>query len=130
MTETTIAILAYIGFYSLFVGLLPILVILTIGFKYVMLTEDRVATGTGGIATGRMVWRGRVIGRFFRSGNVFAYLLLRSFRGSFFKRRAALLGDPDVSLPRSWQAWVVVPASVLFAMLGIARIASAILNLS
>ncbi|MBQ0833075.1 hypothetical protein [Marinobacter sp.] len=130
MTEGTIVVVAYIGFYSLFLGLLPLPVIITIGFRYVVLIEDRVATDAGGIATARMLWQGRVIGRFFRSSNVFAYLLLRSLPGSFFKQRAALLGDPDVCLPRSWQAWVLAPALFLFSMLGIVLIANAILKVS
>lgn len=129
MTEEAIAVLAHIGFYSLFLGLLPLPVITTIGFRYVVLIEDRVATGTGGIATARMLWQGRMIGRFIRSSNVFAYLLLRSFPSSFFKQRAALLGDPDVCLPRSWQAWVLAPALFQFSMLGVVLIASAILKL-
>lgn len=129
MTEEAIALLAYIGFYSLFLGLLPLPVIITIGFRYVVLIEDRVATETGGIATARMLWQGRVISRFFRSSNVFAYLILRSFPGSFFKQRAALLGDPSVCLPRSWQVWVLAPALFQFTMLGIVLIASMILNM-
>ncbi|MEH6355126.1 MAG: hypothetical protein V7760_03755 [Marinobacter sp.] len=71
---------------------------------------------------------GGVISRFIRSSNVFAYILLRSFPGPFFKQRAALLGDPDVNLPKIWQAWVLVPALFLFGMLAIALIANAILK--
>lgn len=129
MTDETITILAYVGFYSLFLGLIPLLIIITIGFRYVVLIEDRVVTDKGGIATARMFWQGRVIGRFFRSGNVFAYLLLRSFPGSFFKQRASLLGDPDVCLPGSWQAWVLVPALLLFGMLAMALTANAIIKM-
>lgn len=128
MTDETITILAYIGFYSLFLGLLPLLVIIIIGFRYVVLIESRVANDAGGTATARMLWKEGVIGRFIRSSNVFAYVLLRSFPGPFFKQRAALLGDPDVNLPKIWQAWVLVQALFLFGMLAIALIASAILR--
>lgn len=130
MTEDTIIIFAYIGYFSAFLGLIPLPIIVTIGFRYVALIEDRVATDSGGIATSRMLWQGRVIGRFIRSSSVFAYLLLRSFPGSFFKQRASLLGDPGVRLPRLWQVWVVAPAFFLYVMVANVLIASAIIKMS
>ena len=126
MTDEIIVIVAYVGYFSLFLGLIPLPIIVTIGFRYAALIEDRVATDSGGIEAARMFWQGRVIGRFFRSSNVFAYLVLRSFPGSFFKQRASLLGDPNVPLPRHWQAWVVIPVLFLYLMVGSVLIASAI----
>ncbi|GGE55011.1 hypothetical protein GCM10011533_04390 [Streptosporangium jomthongense] len=125
----TIVMFAYIGYFSVFLGRIPLPIIVTIGFRYVALIEDRVATDSGGIATARMFWQGRVIGRFFRSSNVFAYLLLRSFRGSFFQQRASLLGDPDVRLPRLWQVWVMAPMIFLYLMVANVLIASAIIKM-
>lgn len=130
MTEDTIIIFAYIGYFSAFLGLIPLPIIVTIGFRYVALIEDRVATDSGGIATSRMFWQGRVIGRFFRSSNVFAYLLLRSFPGSFFKQRASLLGDPSVRLPRLWQVWVMAPTLFLYMMVANVLIANALIKMS
>lgn len=45
--------LAHIGYLSLFLGLLPLLVIVTLGFRYTVLIEDRVATESAGISTAR-----------------------------------------------------------------------------
>ncbi|MBK1873683.1 hypothetical protein FE848_10645 [Marinobacter sp. 1-3A] len=67
MTDESIVIAAYIGFASLFLGLIPLPIIVTIGFRYAALIEDRVATDSGGIEAARMFWQGRMIGRFFRS---------------------------------------------------------------
>ena len=114
MNDEVIYVLAHIGYLSLFFGLLPLFVSITFGFRYVVLIENYVATKGSGIATAQDIWRGRVIGRFMRSSNVFAYLLLRLFPSSFFQQRASLLGDPSVSLPRSWQAWVIVPVLLMY----------------
>ena len=53
--------LAHIGYLSLFIGLLPLLVIVTLGFRYTVLIEDRVATERGGISTARNIWQAWVI---------------------------------------------------------------------
>ena len=106
--------LAHIGYLSLFIGLMPLLVIFTFGFRYTVLIEARVATETGGISTARNIWQGKIIGRLMRSSNVFAYLIFRAIPSPFFQQRASLLGDPAVSLPRSWQAWVITPMLLMY----------------
>jgi hypothetical protein len=73
--------LAHIGYLSLFLGLLPLLVIVTLGFRYTVLIEVRVATERGGSSTARNIWQGKIIGRLMRSSNVFAYLMLSSASG-------------------------------------------------
>lgn len=127
MTDSLTAYIVYIGYGSLLLSFLPILIIITIGFRYVLLIEERVSKGSGGISTARTLWKGRVVGRFMRSGNVFAYLLFRSLPSKFFSRKAALLGDPDIDLPASWQAWVLLPGFMLCAFVAIAVIANALL---
>jgi hypothetical protein len=106
--------LAHIGYLSLFIGLMPLLVILTLGFRYTVLIEARVATERGGISAARYIWQGKIIGRMMRSSNVFAYLIFRAIPFPFFQQRASLLGDPAVSLPRSWQAWVITPMLLMY----------------
>lgn len=106
--------LAHIGYLSLFLGLMPLLVIVTLGFRYTVLIEDRVATERGGISTARNIWQGKIIGRLMRSSNVFAYLIFRAIPSPFFQQRSSLLSDPAVSLPRSWQAWVIVPVLLMY----------------
>lgn len=106
--------LAHIGYLSLFIGLIPLLVIVTLGFRYTVLIEDRVATERGGISTTRNIWQGKIIGRLMRSSNVFAYLIFRAIPFPFFQQRASLLGDPTVPLPRSWQAWVIAPMLLMY----------------
>jgi len=106
--------LAHIGYLSLFIGLMPLLVILTLGFRYTVLIEARVATERGGISAARYIWQGKIIGRMMRSSNVFAYLIFRAIPSPFFQQRASLLGDPAVSLPRSWQAWVITPMLLMY----------------
>ncbi|WP_430415441.1 hypothetical protein [Marinobacter adhaerens] len=106
--------LAHIGYLSLFIGLMPLLVILTLGFRYTVLIEARVATERGGISAARYIWQGKIIGRLMRSSNVFAYLIFRAIPFPFFQQRASLLGDPAVSLPRSWQAWVITPMLLMY----------------
>ncbi|EON93070.1 hypothetical protein MARLIPOL_03520 [Marinobacter lipolyticus SM19] len=114
MSNQLVYALAHIGYLSLFVGLLPLFVIITFGFRYVSLIEDRVATKRGGISTARHIWQGKIIGRLMRSSNVFAYLIFRAIPFPFFQQRASLLGDPAVPLPRSWQAWVIVPVLLMY----------------
>ncbi|MGB1950545.1 MAG: hypothetical protein ACPHQ9_07250 [Marinobacter sp.] len=106
--------LAHIGYASLFLGLLPLLVIVTLGFRYTVLIEDRVATERGGISTARNIWQGKIIGRLMRSSNVFAYLMFRAIPHPFFQQRASLLGDPAVPLPRRWQAWAITPMLLMY----------------
>jgi hypothetical protein len=106
--------LAHIGYLSLFLGLLPLLVIVTLGFRYTVLIEDRVATERGGISTARYIWQGKIIGRLMRSSNVFAYLMFRAIPYPFFQQRASLLGDPAAPLPRRWQAWVITPMLLMY----------------
>ncbi|MBW4976808.1 hypothetical protein ABWH88_16530 [Marinobacter adhaerens] len=106
--------LTHIGYLSLFIGLMPLLVILTLGFRYTVLIEARVATERGGISAARYIWQGKIIGRLMRSSNVFAYLIFRAIPFPFFQQRASLLGDPAVSLPRSWQAWVITPMLLMY----------------
>lgn len=106
--------LAHIGYLSLFLGLLPLLVIVTLGFRYTVLIEDRVATERGGISTARNIWQGKIIGRLMRSSNVFAYLIFRAIPFPFFQQRASLLGNPAVPLPRRWQAWVITPMLLMY----------------
>lgn len=106
--------LAHIGYLSLFIGLMPLLVIFTFGFRYTVLIEARVATERGGISTARNIWQGKIIGRLMRSSNVFAYLIFRAIPSPFFQQRASLLGDPAVPLPRSWQAWVIAPMLLMY----------------
>lgn len=106
--------LAHIGYLSLFVGFIPLLVIITLGFRYTVLIEDRVATERGGISTARHIWQGRIIGRLMRSSNVFAYLTFRAIPYPFFQQRASLLGDPTVPLPLRWQAWVITPMLMMY----------------
>jgi len=74
--------------------------------------------------------KGEWLAGFVRSSNVSAYLLLRSFPGSFFKQRAALLGDPDVRLPALWQAWVMMPMLWLYVMVASVLIANTIIKIS
>ncbi|PPI84477.1 hypothetical protein KEHDKFFH_09375 [Marinobacter maroccanus] len=114
MSDQLTYVLAHIGYLSLFVGLIPLLVIITIGFRYVSLIEDRVATERGGISTARYIWQGKIIGRLMRSSNVFAYLMFRAIPYPFFQQRASLLGDPAVPLPRRWQAWVITPMLLMY----------------
>ncbi|NVD37212.1 hypothetical protein, partial [Marinobacter lutaoensis] len=90
MNDKAIYVLAHIGNFSLFFGLLPLLVILTISFRYVILIEHRVATEGSAISAARVIWTGKVIGRLMRSSNVFAYLVLRSTPFPFLRRRASL----------------------------------------
>lgn len=114
MSNQLIYMLAHIGYLSLFVGLLPLFAIITFGFRYVSLIEDRVATELGGISTTRNIWQGKIIGRLMRSSNVFAYLIFRAIPFPFFQQRASLLGDPAVTLPRRWQAWVIIPVLLMY----------------
>ncbi|MEQ5814029.1 hypothetical protein J3362_00825 [Marinobacter sp. NFXS11] len=106
--------LAHIGYLSLFIGLMPLLLIFTLGFRYTVLIEARVATERGGISAARYIWQGKIIGRLMRSSNVFAYLIFRAIPSPFFQQRASLLGDPAVPLPRSWQAWVITPMLLMY----------------
>ncbi|WP_349342547.1 hypothetical protein [Marinobacter sp. MMG032] len=106
--------LAHIGYLSLFIGFMPLLVIFTFGFRYTVLIEARVATERRGISTARNIWQGKIIGRLMRSGNVFAYLIFRAIPSPFFQQRASLLGDPAVPLPLSWQAWVITPMLLMY----------------
>ncbi|TYC57556.1 hypothetical protein FMN52_13470 [Marinobacter sp. BW6] len=106
--------LAHIGYLSLFIGLMPLLLIFTLGFRYTVLIEARVATERGGISTASNIWQGKIIGRLMRSSNVFAYLIFRAIPSPFFQQRASLLGDPAVPLPRSWQAWVITPMLLMY----------------
>ncbi|MTI99806.1 MAG: hypothetical protein FH752_14420 [Marinobacter adhaerens] len=106
--------LAHIGYLSLFIGLMPLLVIFRFGFRYTVLIEARVATERGGISTARSIWQGKIIGRLMRSSNVFAYLIFRAIPSPFFQQRASLLGDPAVPSPRSWQAWVIAPMLLMY----------------
>lgn len=114
MSDQLTYVLAHIGYLSLFVGLIPLLVIITIGFRYVSLIEERVATERGGISAARYIWQGKIIGRLMRSSNVFAYLMFRAIPYPFFQQRASLLGDPAVPLPRRWQAWVITPMLLMY----------------
>ncbi|WP_375192369.1 hypothetical protein [Marinobacter sp.] len=114
MSDQLTYVLAHIGYFSLFVGLIPLLVIITIGFRYVSLIEDLVATERGGISAARYIWQGKLIGRLMRSSNVFAYLMFRAIPYPFFQQRASLLGDPAVPLPRKWQAWVITPMLLMY----------------
>jgi len=114
MSDQLTYVLAHIGYLSLFVGLIPLLVIITVGFRYVSFIEERVATERGGISVARYIWQGKIIGRLMRSSNVFAYLMLRAIPYPFFQQRASLLGDPAVPLPRSWQAWVITPMLLMY----------------
>lgn len=128
MTDKAIYVLAHIGYFSLFFGLLPLLVILTISFRYVILIEHRVATEGGAISAARVIWTGKVIGRLMRSSNVFAYLVLRSTPFPFLRRRASLLGNPCVLLPKSWQAWIIVPFFLLYSSVLVTVVVNLVLS--
>lgn len=54
----------------------------------------------------------------------FAYLLFRSLPSKFFSGKAALLGDPDIDLPVSWQAWILLPGFMLCALVSITVVAN------
>src|SRR5690554_3255616 len=127
LTEEVRIIAAYIVYGGIFISLLPILVMVTCGFIYVRKVEELVATKEGSISSVMTIWSDGVIGRLVRSSHIFAYIVLRNCRVSPLKKRAALLGDPDVPLPRSWQAWSLIPALAMYGVLAVVLVAGAVL---
>jgi len=97
VTEGTIVIWAYIGYCSLFLGLIPLPVIVTIGFRYVTIIEDRVAADAGGIATARMFWQGRVVGRFCQKQQCIRLSSTAKFSGFIFQAKSSSAWRPGCS---------------------------------
>lgn len=128
MNEEVRIFAAYVVCGGIFLCLLSIFVMVTYGFNYVCRVEELVATKKGSISSLREIWTDGVIGRLVRSSHIFAYLILRNCRLSFLKKRAALLGDPEVLLPKSWQAWCLVPALTMYGTLAVVLIAGSIVR--
>lgn len=123
MSEEVRIFAAYVVCGGIFLSLFAIIVMVTFGFNYVCRIEERVATKTGSIPSVKSIWSGGVMGRLVRSSHVFAYLVLRNFRLSLFRNRASLLGDPDVVLPKIWQAWCLIPALMMYGIHAVVLIA-------
>ncbi|HLV77719.1 MAG TPA: hypothetical protein VKY53_07350, partial [Marinobacter sp.] len=123
MNEEVRVLAAYVVCGGILFSLLSIFVMITYGFKYVCQVEELVSTRKGSISSVREIWSGGVIGRLVRVSHVFAYLILRNSGLAFFKKRAALLGDPEVLIPNSWQAWCLIPALTMYGTLAVVLIA-------
>ena len=123
MNEEARIFAAYVVCGGILFSLLSIFLMITYGFKYVCQVEELVSTTKGSISSVREIWTGGVIGRLVRVGHVFAYLILRSSRLAFFKKKAALLGDPEILIPKSWQAWCLIPALTMCGTLAVVLIA-------
>lgn len=120
---------AYIVTGGILVSLLLIFVIVSVGFHYTRRIEERVAIKTGSISGVSQTYSDGLIGRLVRSSHVFAYLVFRNCSSSFCYRRASMLGDPKASIPKSWQAWCLIPALSLYGIIAIVLVVGLVAKL-
>ncbi|MDI9244536.1 hypothetical protein [Marinobacter sp. CHS3-4] len=129
MSEELRLLSAYLVAGGILMGFIALVVLVTIGFRYVRRIEERVSTSTGSIAGVSQIYSDGLIGRLVRSSHVFAYLVFRNCSSSFCYRRASMLGDPEAPLPKSWQAWCLIPALLLYGIIAGVLVVGAVAKL-
>ncbi len=105
---------AYVVAGGILLSLLFVFVIVTTGFRYAKKIEQRVSTRSGSLSSISQIWSEALVGRLVRCSHIFAFLVFRNCSSRFCHRRASMLGDPDVPLPRHWQAWVIAPMLLMY----------------
>jgi hypothetical protein len=120
---------AYVVAGGIILSLLFIFVIVTTGFRYVQKIEQRVAKHSGSLSSTSQIWSEALVGRLVRCSHVFAFLVFRNCSSRFCRKRASTLGDPDVPLPRLWQAWCLVPVLSMYGVLAVVLLAGIFMQL-
>jgi hypothetical protein len=120
---------AYIVAGGILLSLPLLLVLVTVGFGYVRRIEVRISTSTGSIESVSQIYSEGLIGRLVRISHVFAYLVFRNCSTAFCYRRASMLGDPEASLPKSWQAWCLIPMLALYGIVVIVLVVGVVAKL-
>jgi len=113
---------------GILLNLLFIFVIVTTGFRYAKKIEQRVATHSGSLSSISQIWSEALVGRLVRCSHVFAFLVFRNCSSRFWHRRASTLGDPDVPLPKLWQAWCLVPVLPMYGTLAVVLVAGVLMQ--
>jgi len=119
---------AYVVAGGTILSLLFIFVIVTTGFRYAQKIEQRVATHSGSLSSTSQIWSEALVGRLVRCSHVFAFLVFRNCSSRFCRKRASTLGDPDVPLPRLWQAWCLVPVLSMYGVLAVVLVAGVLMQ--
>ncbi|MGB1950544.1 MAG: hypothetical protein ACPHQ9_07245 [Marinobacter sp.] len=117
MTEEWRIFAAYVVAGGILLSLLLIVVTVTTGFRYAKKIEQRVSTRSGSLSTISQIWSETLVGRLVRCSHIFAFLVFRNCSSCFCHRRASMLGDPDIPLPRLWQAWCLAPVLSMYGAL-------------
>lgn len=125
MSEEWQIFAAYVVAGGILLSLLSIFMIVTVGFRYAQKIEEQVSTPTGSLSRVSQIWSSELVGRLVRCSHVFAFLVFRNCSLRFCQQRASILGDPDVSLPRLWQAWCLVPVLSMYGTLAVVLLAGA-----
>lgn len=120
---------AYVVAGGILLSLLFIFVTVTMGFRYAKKIEQRVSTRSGSLSSISQTWSEALVGRLVRCSHVFAFLVFRNCSAHFCHERASLLGDPDVPLPKLWQAWCLAPVCSMYGTLVIVLLASVVIQL-
>lgn len=129
MSEEWRIFAAYVVAGGILLSLLFIFVIVTTGFRYAKKIEQRVSTHSGGLSTISQIWSEALVGRLVRCSHIFAFLVFRNCSSPFCYKRASMLGDPDVPLPRLWQAWCLVPVLSMYGTLAVVLLAGIYMQL-
>jgi len=117
VTEEWRIFAAYVVAGGILLSLLLIVVTVTTGFRYAKKIEQRVSTPSGSLSSISQIWSEALVGRLVRCSHIFAFLVFRNCSSRFCHKRASMLGDPDVPLPRLWQAWCLVPVLSMYGTL-------------
>ncbi|WP_375192368.1 hypothetical protein [Marinobacter sp.] len=121
---------AYVVAGGILLSLLFIFVTVTTGFRYAKKIEQRVSTRSGSLSGVGEIWSEALVGRFVRCSHVFAFLVFRNCSSRFCHKRASMLGDPYISLPRSWQAWCLVPVLSMYGTLVVVLLAGIFMQIT
>jgi hypothetical protein len=114
---------------GILLGLVTLLTLVTISFSYIRRIEQLISTSPGTIASVSQIYSEGLVGRLVRASHVFAYLVFRNCSTAFCLRRAAMLGDPEVPLPRSWQAWCLIPFLMVYGIFAVILVVGAVAKL-
>ncbi len=129
MSEEWRIFAAYVVAGGVLLSLLFILVTVTKGFRFAKKIEQRVSTRSGSLYSISQTWSETLIGRLVRCSHIFAFLIFRNRSSTFCQKRASMLGDPDVPLPRLWQAWCLVPVLSMYGALVVVLLAGIFIQL-
>lgn len=123
MSEELRIFAAYVVAGGILLSLMFIVLTVTKGFHYAKKIEQRVSTRSGSLSTISQIWSEALVGRLVRCSHIFAFLVFRNCSSRFCHKRAFMLGNPDVPLPRRWQAWCLVPVLSMYGTLVVVLLA-------